>query len=59
VWSPASPDCELALKQASDRSVRWLPCGDVVEVAKPNRMTTSARLRLALQPFVPGMSLAP
>lgn len=59
VWSPASPDCELALKPPGERRVAWLDCGEVAEVAKPNRMSHSARLRLALQPFLPGVPIQP
>lgn len=59
VWAPASPDCELALMRPRERRVARLNCDEVVEVAKPNRMSPWARLRLALQPFLPGLSIQP
>jgi hypothetical protein len=59
VWSPSGSDCELALKPGSGRRVVWLDCEQVAEIAKPNRMSPSARARLALQPFLPRMSIQP
>jgi hypothetical protein len=57
VWSPAAGQCELALAGFGEPPVRWLPCGEIAQVVKPNRMTSSARLRLALDSYLPGLSL--
>ncbi len=58
VWQPPGADCEIGVRSPPD-SLVWVPCAEIVEVSRPNRMQFGAKLRLALQQSVPFWRIQP
>jgi len=46
VWRPPAENCELGFN-ATGLAVDWVPCSDVTQIYRPNRMHLIARARLA------------